>query len=96
MIEIWQPRYHDKKVLIAKYKVSNGMNEIKFTRAKHLKDMVFRIHSMEIAKCPVETNGTIPCYAVPMDKLENISVCGSVSSCNGAEGCDSCDHQGEE
>ena len=71
-IEIWQPRYKDKKVLIAKYRVSSGTNKIVFTRAKHLKGITFKIDGMEIAKHPIESNGSIPCYAVPMDKLEKI------------------------
>lgn len=72
MIEIWQPRYKDNTVLIAKYKVHTGMNRIRFTKAKHIAGMEFQIHSMEIRKCPVDTNGSIPCYAVPFDKLEAI------------------------
>ena len=72
MIEIWQPKYSTKKVLIAKYKVSPGKNTIKFTKAKHLKDMKFEIDSMDIVNCPLESNGTIPCYAVPFDKLKRL------------------------
>jgi hypothetical protein len=73
MIEIWSPRYHDNKVLIAKYKVCSGVNEIIFTKAKNLSGMKFRINGMEIAKCPVETNGSIDCYAVDMNKLERVN-----------------------
>lgn len=69
MIEIWSPRYHDNVVLIAKYKVCNGQNMIRFTRAKHLLGKTFRVSGDEIRRCKVETNGRIPCYAVPMDKL---------------------------
>lgn len=68
-IEIWQPRWHDRKVLIAKYKVCSGINEIVFTKAKSLKGKVFRVNGMDIAKCPVETNGTIDCYAVPLSTI---------------------------
>ena len=73
MIEIWSPRWHDRKVLIAKYKVCSGINEIIFTKAKSLKGMKFRIQGIEISKYPIETNGTIDCYAVPMDKLERVN-----------------------
>ena len=68
MLEIWQPRWHDRKVLIAKYKVCSGVNEIVFTKGT-LKGKKFRINGMDIAKCPLETNGTIVCYAVPLDSL---------------------------
>ncbi|MBM3210577.1 hypothetical protein FJZ33_00035 [Candidatus Poribacteria bacterium] len=69
MIEIWAPRYRDKVVLIAKYRVCSGWNEIVFTKAKHLAGMKFHIQSSEIVKCLLDTNGSVPCYAVPFDKL---------------------------
>lgn len=69
MIDIWSPRWHDRKVLIAKYKVSDGLNQIRFTKAKSLKGKVYSISGMEIMKYPVETNGTIKCYAVPLEKI---------------------------
>ncbi len=67
-IEIWQPRFKDKVVLIAKYKVGTH-NRITFTRAKHLDGMQFYIAGPDVAQYPLDTNGKIPCYAVPMDKL---------------------------
>ena len=73
MIEIWSPRFHDRKVLIAKYKVCFGENHIIFTKAKNLKGMKFKMDGAEISKYPVETNGTIDCYVVDLDKLERIS-----------------------
>lgn len=72
MIEIWTPRYHDNTVLIATYRVKNGENQIRFTKANHLKDMVFKANGEDIRKCPVDTNGKIECYAVPMGMLERI------------------------
>jgi hypothetical protein len=69
MIEIWEPRWKDRTALIAKYKVTQGVNEIVFTKAKCLKGKVFTIEGSEIAKYPIESNGTIPCYAVPMERL---------------------------
>lgn len=67
MISIWQPRWHDRKVLIAKYKVQFGDNEIEFTKAKNLKDKVYRLSGKDISQYPVETNGTIECFAVPLE-----------------------------
>lgn len=68
-IEIWQPRYHDKKVLLARYKVCDGDNKIVFTKAKHLAGKTFHVSGDVVRKCKLETNGSIPCYAVPMDAL---------------------------
>ena len=67
MIEIWQPRWHDRKVLIAKYKVSSGKNSIRFTKAKSLLGKTFDLNGDIISQYPLETNGTIPCYAVPLE-----------------------------
>lgn len=69
MIEIWAPRWHDRKVLIAKYKVCNGKNEIIFTKGT-LKGKKFWIMGNELTKFPLETNGTISCFAVPLDSLK--------------------------
>ena len=71
-IEIWQPRYHDNKVLIAKYK-TGVKNEIVFTKAKHLTGMIFAISGEKLARYPIENNGSISCYAVPLDDLERIN-----------------------
>lgn len=70
MIEIWTPRYHDNVVLIATYKVKSGDNFIKFTKAKYLAGKIFKISGADIKSCPLDDNGKITCYAVPMDKLE--------------------------
>ncbi len=66
MIEIWQPRWHDRKVLIAKYKVKED-NDIVFTKTKCYKDKVFSLKGDVIRGYPLETNGKIQCYAVPLE-----------------------------
>ena len=70
MIKIWNPRWHDRKVLIAKYKVKDGLNKIIFTKARTLTDKIFTIEGQQIRQCPLETNGKIPCYAVPLEDLK--------------------------
>ena len=69
MIEIWNPRWHDRKVLIAKYKVTND-NKIVFTKAKSLAGKVYSMTGDEISQYPIETNGTISCYVVPLDEVQ--------------------------
>lgn len=68
-IEIWQPRYKDNVVLIAKHKVGTH-NEIIFTKAKHLMGTSYYLSDETIRDCPLDSNGRIPCYAVPVDKLQ--------------------------
>ena len=69
-IEIWQPRWKDRVVLISKYKVGLH-NQIEFTKTKSLPD-VYYLSWEDITNSPLETNDKIPCYAVPMDKLKRL------------------------
>lgn len=66
-IEIWQPRWHDRVVLIAKHKVASR-NVVVFTKTKALKGRYY-VSGEDITACPLESNGKIECYAVPLDKL---------------------------
>ena len=65
-IEIWEPRYSRKDVLIAPSKVKNGWNRITFTKAK-MNDLY--LTGEEIRSYPLESNGKIACYAVPLVRL---------------------------
>ena len=69
-IEIWQPRWKDRVVMIAKYKVGTH-NCIVFTKTKSLQGE-FYLSGEEIRKHPLDTNGKLECYAVPMDKMEKL------------------------
>ena len=68
MIDIWQPRWHDRKVLIAKYKVHEGDNEIRFTKTPSLEG-IYLIDGLAIRQSPLESNGRIECYAVSLDNI---------------------------
>ena len=69
MIEIYEPRWHDRKVLVAAYKVKDD-NEIVFTRSTSLSpDTRYKISGAEIKKYPLGTNGKIDCYEVPLDVI---------------------------
>lgn len=67
-IPIWEPRYHDNKVLVATKKV-RAHNRIIFTKAKSLIGKEFYISSERIKKYPKESNGVLQCYAVPLEDL---------------------------
>ena len=67
-IEIWQPRWKDRTVLIAKYKVG-AHNEIVFTKTKSMPDSYY-LSGKDIQSSPLDSNSKIECYAVPMNKLE--------------------------
>jgi len=72
-IEIWQPRYHDKMILIAKWKVGLH-NLIVFTKDKRL-DGEFYLSADTIKKYSIEkikdkTGTEREFYVVPQDELE--------------------------
>jgi hypothetical protein len=74
LIKIWQPRYHDNVCLIGKHKVKAGDNIIVFTKAKYLKDKQFKLTDSQIKSFPLDSNGTIACYAVDMDLLKESEI----------------------
>lgn len=76
-ITIWEPRWHDKKVLIASRKVGEH-NKIIFTgvpgETNYMGDKPYYLSGQTIKKCKKESNGTIDCYVVPLDKLEPLEL----------------------
>lgn len=64
-IEIWEPRWHDKVVLIAKHVVSKD-NTIVFTKCKSLAGKEYYFSGETIRRCKLGTNGKIACYEVPL------------------------------
>lgn len=79
-LEIWAPRYNDKYshtnervALLAQYKVaqSSPVIIIEFTKAKHLAGQRFCIRKSEAMRYPLDSNGRIACYAIPMSAFES-------------------------
>lgn len=70
VIEIWQPRWKDRVILVSKYKIGVH-NQIEFTKTKSLPDKYY-LSWADITNSPLETNGKIPCYAVSIDKLKRL------------------------
>lgn len=70
VIDIWQPRWKDRRILIAKFKVGQH-NEVTFSKTKSLPGTYY-LSGETIKKYPLETNGRIACYAVHMDELEKL------------------------
>jgi len=68
VIDIWQPRWKDRVVLIATYKVGTH-NLIRFSKAKSMEGDWY-LSGETIKQCPKDYNGKIECYAVPISKLE--------------------------
>lgn len=72
LIEIWQPRWKDRTVLIAKYKVGTH-NKITFVNTPSMKGEYY-LSGNVITKYPIVTNGKIDCYAVDINELEPLEI----------------------
>lgn len=70
-IEIWQPRWKDKTVLIACHKVRDGENFIRFTKARSLPGL-YSVDGGIIRSSPRCSNGRIECYAVALAELKTV------------------------
>lgn len=70
---ILEPRYRDKVVLLKKKRVGQH-NKITFTQAPSMGTEPYYASGAMIKKCKLDSNGTIPCYAVPLDKLEPLEI----------------------
>lgn len=72
LISIWQPRYHDKVVLINPAKVGEH-NKIVFTKALSLTGTYY-LSGKTIRKHKKESNGTIACFVVPLSELRPLQI----------------------
>lgn len=68
VINIFQPRWHDRTVMIAAYKVGLH-NQITFSKTPSMPETYY-ISGAEVKKHPLQPNGKLMCYCVPLDKLE--------------------------
>lgn len=68
-IEVWEPRWHDRTVLVAAAKVRDGMNEIRITKSSAKFNGSYFMDGDRIRSYPLDTNGKLQCYAVNLDDL---------------------------
>jgi hypothetical protein len=68
-LEIWQPRYRDKRVLLACHKVGEH-NKIIFTKAPSMGTDPYYITGKKVKQFKKESNGTIDVYSVPLSELQ--------------------------
>lgn len=66
---IWAPRWHDRKVLLSCSKVGTH-NKVVFLKASSLGEEPYYVSGKTIKKYPKTSNGSIQCYAVPLDELQ--------------------------
>lgn len=75
-LEVFEPRYHDKTALLNGPKVKRATTQwvrVKFTKAKSMEgDWV--VSRSKVMKYPLQSNGTIQCYAVPLSELNILEI----------------------
>ena len=71
--DIFQPRWRDRKVLLAKHKIGEH-NKIVFSKAPSLGTAPYYISGKEARKYKTESNGKIDCLAVPISALEPLEI----------------------
>lgn len=77
MIEVWEPLYRTIRthgtptVLVSRDKVRKGKNIIKITKGAYKGQ--YRMSEIAIRSYPQASNGTIMCYALPLEKMEKIT-----------------------
>lgn len=70
---IWSRRYHDNKVLLAAHRIGTH-NKVVFTKDKGMGASPYYISGTDAKKCHKESNGSITCYSVPIEKLEPLEI----------------------
>lgn len=74
MIEIWEPKWKTREVLIAKNKIKKGKNLLVFTKSPSLKGRVFSFDGQSVKDaCDTQKIGKgyqIDCYRVPFGMLK--------------------------
>lgn len=66
MIEIREPRWKDRSVLVATYKVKYGKNLLRFTRTPSMPGVYSFDGERVRMNCDINSNGKIDCYVVPL------------------------------
>lgn len=73
IIEIWNPKYSTREVLVATKKIKDWVNIIEITKDKDYAWKQLKIHSDVARKCRIQSNWTIPVYCIPLSSFEIVS-----------------------
>lgn len=72
-IPIWQPRYHDRKVLVDCDKVDEDEDTFIFFCGDENLPNLYKVDSIKVVnECDVTTNGSIFCFEIPLEWLEDV------------------------
>lgn len=69
VIKIWEPLYHKRAVLIATHKVGER-NKVIIEKGAYAGE--YFVSGVVASAYPIQSNGRINCYAVPISQLERL------------------------
>jgi len=67
--DIWEPRYHDRVVLVKTSKIVDGDNLISFTKSPAY-PLIYKFEGTKAKTCPTTSNGKSLMYQIPLDWLQ--------------------------
>lgn len=75
-INIWQPKYSTKEVLIKSFNIHNGINQIDFTKCDHPS---LQMDGMKIKSYKMIGHGKRGVYAVPIKDFDTVTLTDQLS-----------------
>ena len=72
MIEIWQPKWKTRSVLVDVRKVKSGVNQLYFSKTPTMPGIYTFDGKRVKEQCEIVSNGKIDCYSIPLAWLHHI------------------------
>lgn len=72
--DILSPRWHDKKVLLKASKVDKSKNKLLKIKFQKAPEGYWVIEKSKAKRFPIESNGVIQCYVIPLAALEPLQI----------------------
>lgn len=72
ILPIWNPRYHDRTILVNPRKCIRGINYVQITKDKDYQNKLLKFHSDILDNYPAQKNGKGIVVAIPISQFEVI------------------------
>lgn len=72
ILDVWNPRYHDRTILVNPRKCIRGTNYVQITKDKDYQNKLLKFHSDILDKYPAQKNGKGIVVAIPLSQFEVI------------------------
>lgn len=69
-IQIWNPKYSTREVLVSTKKIKDWINIIEITKDKDYAGKILKVHSDVARACRKQQNWAILVYCIPLSSFE--------------------------